>query len=257
MDKNVDIGRLLNDWPFDPDSNIRHIRAADGREKLQVRVEQGPFRGILQMDLEGRPDGDRPHGHDFALDFYVNERDQVAESDGSFQLDRQMCEELFDESRQVYERYAFLLQLADFERVMRDTSRNMRLFRFVNTYAEHPDDRDKLERWWPYILRIYGTAKAMLALRHQGAEQAIKVVDSIRHRIHGLDGVDAVEYRLELDRSLEALEELETELQSHLEPTPRQKLEQELAKAVEDEAYERAADLRDQLRDLTESELAT
>ena len=52
------------------------------------------------------------------------------------QINLSACEELFDEGARVYERYAFLLQLKDYRRVVQDTERNMVLFRFVNRYAE-------------------------------------------------------------------------------------------------------------------------
>ena len=52
-----DIGPLLNHWPYDPKNSIRKIFSSKGVEKIQVRIDQGPFQGILQMELDGRPDG--------------------------------------------------------------------------------------------------------------------------------------------------------------------------------------------------------
>ena len=49
-----DLRALLLDWPFDPDRlNARVLEIEEGRTVLQVRVELG----ILQMEIEGRPDG--------------------------------------------------------------------------------------------------------------------------------------------------------------------------------------------------------
>jgi hypothetical protein len=200
------------------------------------------------MELEGRPDGVQPHGRPYALDHYLDA--QAATSD--FKLNRDACKELFEESRCIYERYSFLLQIADFERVLRDTERNMQLFRFVHDYAEHPDDRENLQRWWPYVLRIHGTARAMIALRQENAARAIAIVCETRDRIDALTEVDAVEFRMELDRSHKALDDLEKELGTHLEPSPMERLEQELAAAVREEQYERAAELRDRLRAIAE-----
>ena len=54
-----DISRILNNWEFNAeDICARKIVGQDGREKLQVRVDLG----MLQMNLDGRPDGTRPHG---------------------------------------------------------------------------------------------------------------------------------------------------------------------------------------------------
>jgi hypothetical protein len=250
---NVDIGGLLDAWPFDPESNVRQVKTPEGREKIQVRVEQGPFRGILQMDLEGRPDGVRPHDREFALDFYVSQRDRYRREHGTdlgFELHREACKELFDESRRVYERYAFLLQLSDFERVVRDTERNMRLFRFVHKYASDLDDQENLERWWPYVIRINGMAKAMLAIRREEPEAAFQTIKRTRRTIRNLRPVPAAEFSLELDRSLEALDQLEKDLAQHRKPSLREQLAQELDAAIEREDYESAATLRDRLRTL-------
>ena len=57
--------------------------------------------------------------------------------------------ELFAESHQIYQRYVLLLQVGDYARVIRDTDRNMQLFRFVRTYALRAEDLNRLERWWP------------------------------------------------------------------------------------------------------------
>ena len=76
---NHDISQILDDWKYDPDSNVRRIRGDDGVAKIQVRVDQGAFQGILQLNLDGRPDGKRPHDRDFALDHY---RDTLVEIRG-------------------------------------------------------------------------------------------------------------------------------------------------------------------------------
>ena len=45
-----DIGQLLHRWPYDPHNSIRKVIDPDGTEKIQVRVDQGAFQGILQME---------------------------------------------------------------------------------------------------------------------------------------------------------------------------------------------------------------
>ena len=53
---NEDIGQILENWPFDPENSIRKVIDPSGVEKIQVRVDQGAFQGVLQMNLDGRPD---------------------------------------------------------------------------------------------------------------------------------------------------------------------------------------------------------
>src|SRR2546429_7269356 len=62
-----DLTPLLKGWDYEPGTiNVRKIFGADGRPKVQMRVELG----LLQMELNGRPDGARPHGHESLLDYF-------------------------------------------------------------------------------------------------------------------------------------------------------------------------------------------
>lgn len=254
---NHDISQILEDWKYDPESNVRRIRGEDGVAKIQVRVDQGAFRGILQLNLDGRPDGKRPHDRDFALDHYRATRDEhkrrVGKVEG-FQLDHPSCEELFEESAQVYGRYVFLLQVKDYERVIRDTERNMNCFEFLHQYAALEDDRNNLQKWWPYIIRIHATALSMQLADDGRFERALNVLRESRERIEGLEHVDAEEFHTERERSMEALDELAQELRGRKPLSERERLEKELEDAIADEAFEQAAQIRDQLRELGEPE---
>src|SRR5689334_10057134 len=54
----MDITQSLRGWAFEPGQvNVRLIRGNDGKPKLQLRLDLG----LLQMELDGRPDGKRPH----------------------------------------------------------------------------------------------------------------------------------------------------------------------------------------------------
>jgi hypothetical protein len=249
---NQDISDILRSWEFDPAVNVRRIWGEDGVQKIQVRVDQGAFQGILQLNLDGRPDCKKPYGMDFALDYFrgVLERFRSAHGgdDRGFTLDREACKELFDESSRVYGRYVFLLQLNDYQRVIRDTERNMELFRFVNTYAENEEDRVRQERWWPYILRIHATARARQAADRGEYEQALAMVAEAQERIGNLPAVEAEEFFVERDRSRQALTELAEELNSRKPRSHRELLEQRLQEAVEREEFERAAVIRDELK---------
>ena len=63
-----DIDEALQGWPSDAEPGdvvAREIVARDGRKVLQLRVELG----ILQMEVDTRPDGTRPHGCASYLDY--------------------------------------------------------------------------------------------------------------------------------------------------------------------------------------------
>lgn len=251
------LAELLADWPFDPEGNVRVLRLAEGREILQVRVDQGAFQGILQMDLDGRPDGQRPHGQPFCFDYHRRRLREHTRDNGStdgFVLTHEECEELFEESYRLYQRYVFLLQLQDYARVVRDTERNMTLFRFVNRHAQQAEDRDHLEKWWPYIIRLHAEARAMHAVGRERYDKALEVIRSARRRIEKLEEVPAEEFHYERTRSLEALADMEKSITENRPMTPEQRLEHELEQAVENEEFEKAAVLRDQLRDMRTEE---
>jgi len=248
-----DIAPILADWPYNPDKNVRIVRLADDREVLQVRIDQGALQGILQMDLDGRPDGICPHGHAFWLD-YFHERLKAYvhrhQSDDDFRLNHVQCGRLFEESQRVYQRYIFLLQLQDFPRVIRDTQRNMDLFRFVNRYADSEDDRMTLEKWWPYILRVNSEARALAAVDAERYEEALSVIHDARTRIETLDEVDAEEFYHERARSIQALAEMEKAIQQGRPLSTEERLEKQLREAVNKEEFETAAVLRDRLESL-------
>lgn len=252
-----DISDILRQWEFNPEANVRKIRGEDGMARVQVRVDQGAFQGILQVDLDGRPDGRKPHGEAFALDYY--RRQAAAEQgagDAAFALDEEACKELFDESARIYGRYVFLLQLKDYDRVVRDTERNMELFRFVHRYAETGENQQNLEKWWPYIIRIHATASAMLAVQDEERDAAADILNEAREETAALDHVPAMEFEVERERAYKALDELIDEIASDApEPSSlRERLQKRLSNAVEHEDFELAARLRDQIKDIDRSE---
>ena len=93
---NYDIGDLLNSWEFKPDEFLaRRIRTSKGKEKLQIRIDMG----LLQLELDGRPDGQQPHGCPSLLDYYQDLIESRGTPEG-FVLEEDECEELFQEAWQ-------------------------------------------------------------------------------------------------------------------------------------------------------------
>ena len=251
-----DIRTILKNWDYDPENSIRKVVDENGTEKIQVRVDQGAFQGILQMELDGRPDGRRPHNEAFIMDFCRNNLDNHISDRGTesgFDLNRKVCKELFEESRMLYERYVFLLQLQDYDRVIRDTERNMEMFRFINRYAAREKDRLNLEKWWPYILRIHAIARVMIATQNNDYEAGIQMIRKTQGKIENLKEVDAEEFTFEKQRSQKALEELIQELERKRPLTEAEKLKKELLEAIEKEEFEKAAQLRDRLEEMGET----
>src|SRR6266404_8508464 len=169
----VDLRRLLEGWPYDPEQDARLVRGEDGREVLQVRTPLG----LEQYELEGRPDAARPHGTESLLDFHTKrfEDSKAKGTETGFELSEAECAELFNEGTLFYFRYVRLFQLRDWARTVRDTTRNLRVFDFVHRHARREEDQQYLEKWRPYILRMKGSATAMLALEKQAHDEALRL----------------------------------------------------------------------------------
>ena len=89
------------------------LGANDGREVLQMRVEMG----VLQLEVEGRPDGQHPSG---AATYFDYLKGLAARSDGDFELNPQQCLEADREFMQFYHRRVCWLALREFRRATQD-----------------------------------------------------------------------------------------------------------------------------------------
>jgi len=248
MNGSADIKHLLDAWPYDPENDTRLVTGSDGRQLLQVRTPMG----IEQYEMEGRPDGVRPHGLESALDYYLQrlERARQQGKEAEFELNSRQCGELFSEGTLFYFRYVRLFQLKDWARTIRDTARNLKAFDFVHRYASREEDQLFLEKWRPYILRVNGTAAAMRALEDGNFDVAIKGLEDSIRRVEMLDELDDETFKFERDRSLVALRELLAQVEKNRPMSALEKLEQQLSRAIEAQEFERAAQLRDRIRSL-------
>ena len=244
-----DIGPILERWPYGDGPNVRKIVGLDGKEKIQIRVVLEGLHGVVQFDCDGRADGVRPHGCEFALDHLEQQVARAREAGGAseFRLSPEQAAELFEESFTTYQRYIILLQLEDYRRVIRDTARNIRLFRFVHDNAASAEDRGRLEKWWPYIIRIHQTARAMQKLTREDYVGAMRCVNRARRELDRLAPQDNDVFRSEMERSLKALGELEKTIEERRPLTEMDVLEREKGEAIRKEDYERAARLRDEI----------
>lgn len=248
MSDSVDLRKLLTGWPYDPEDDARLVRGEDGRELLQVRTPLG----LEQYELEGRPDGLRPHGKESALEYYWEQwkKAKSAGKEAEFELDTRHCGELFNEGTLYYFRYVRLFQLKDWKRTVRDTARNLRVFDFVHRYAKRSEDRDYLEKWRPYIIRVNTTAAVMLELDRQDYEKALALADTAVEQLGQLEENEDETFLFEKERSLVALKELAAQIRKNRPLSELEKLEHQLQRAIERQEFERAAQLRDRIKSL-------
>jgi hypothetical protein len=244
----MDLRKILQSWPYDPEHDARILKGEGDREILQVRTPLG----IEQYEMDGRPDGARPHEMESALEYHQwrLEEARTAGRETDFELNPRECSELFNEGTLYYFRYVRLFQLKDWVRTVRDTARNLRAFDFLHRYARREEDQQFLEKWRPYILRVNGSAAAMLAVEKGAYDKALRLVNDAIAKIEALDDLDDETFRFERDRSLAALRELAEQIRKNRPVSELERLEHQLRRAIETQEFERAAQLRDRLREL-------
>jgi len=247
-----DLTSLLNDWPYEPGQlAVRVVQGDDGRSKIQLRLDLG----ILQMESEGRPDGQRPEGFESLLEYYEAVLDDHVASGNApddFTLDADACRRLREEAVQYYHRYVACFVLEDYDAVLRDTSRNQRVLEFCSAHAVEDDDREALEQFRPYVTMMRARALASQCLRDGEGKAALIAIDD------GLGAIrqqyDAAGRPEEFEDSTEArlLNGMREALVPRLPVSERTELRNRLKQAVEQENYELAAILRDELRSMPE-----
>jgi excinuclease UvrABC helicase subunit UvrB len=120
----------------------------------------------------------------------------------------------------------------------------------LNRYAEREEDREFLEKWRPYVLRINACAEAMLHLEKKGYAKALESVNGAIEKIEALPELEDETFKFEHERSLTALRELAQQIKKNRPLTEMEQLEAQLRRAIERQEFERAAQLRDRIREL-------
>jgi hypothetical protein len=246
-----DISHLLEKWDYQPGQVVvRRLTGKDGKEKIQLRVDLG----LLQMNAEGRPDGKRPFGHPSLYDYYqARLYKHVAANGGSdsgFKLGPEECAKLQIEALQYHHRYICLLQLEDYAGVIRDAERNLAVFNFVGKHAESEDLAWSLQQFQPQLLMILTRARAMQALSASIYAPAIAFVEEGLEAIRTFYREHSRPETAEQNPEVQSLEEWLNEIRSSQPLSEREKLERALHDAVRREDYEKAAEVRDALRNL-------
>jgi len=242
-----DIARIVNGWDFSPEEiQVRKIVGDDGTPKIQMRIDLG----VLQMELAGRPDGQRPHGFESLLDYYEDRGKSAEAAAKSFSLDPAACASLMREGLQYYHRYLSAFHLREYEIVARDTERNLRLFGFVVEHATRQRDKSEFDQYRPYVTMMRTRALALQQLARSDFNGALQQIDEgierIRQFLREYHQEDRESECVELNFLLGWRREVEQE-----RPTgPLERLEHQLELAVALEDYEEAARLRDQIRQL-------
>jgi hypothetical protein len=243
----LDLNLILKNWPHEIGTiKVRKIVGLDGNEKLQLRIDLG----ILQMEMAGRPDGQRPHNCESLLVYHQREAERATARGETYELTPEQCSELQQEGIQYYHRYLSLFQINDFPRVIRDTQRNLNLFAFV---AEH-SSRDELvwsfQQFRPYVQMMNTRAKASILLGEGRFGDAMHEIGRGRDAIQEFFQQSDFPELAAKSSELAFLEEWLEEISSKRPLSKLEVMQREMESAIASELYERAAELRDAIKRL-------
>ena len=242
-----DIASVLRSWPYEPGTiSVRKVSGQDGNPKLQMRLDLG----LLQMELSGRPDGDRPHGHESLLDFHEQQLADHARRNGTelgFQLSGDDCQHLREEAVMYYHRYLSLSVLEEYDGVVRDTGRNLRVLDLCGKYAADDADRVAMEQYRPYLTMMHARAQASVHVQAKRFTDATRAVTDGLKRIREFYERFGQEESFEKSNEARVLKRFAREVQRKAPVDPMDRLRRRLDRAVKDERYEEAAKLRDEL----------
>lgn len=252
---NLDISHILKDWPYESGQiSARKIRGQDGEDKIQLRVELG----ILQMETAGRPDGVRPHGHESLLAYYEHlQEHRNPQREDTFKLTARACEQLRNEAIMYYHRYLAEFVLEDYQEVIRDTSRNLRMMDLCNTYAQGQFGRNIMEQFRPYVIMMRTRARGLLAMRDDRPKEALSAIKEGMEEIGDCCNHFSSDKNSDCSGELEILRTLVSQIEGQVPLDPTSKVENELALAIKEERYEDAAVLRDQIHHMKTGEPTT
>ena len=259
-----DITKIISGWNYDPSNvSVRIVAGGDGRDKVQLRVDLG----VLQMELDGRPDGKQPEGYESWLEYYEAQQESFDEAhpdSASYELGGEDCERLWQESVQYYHRYLSFWHLKLYDLCIRDTRRNLRLLDFVRHHVADRRHVLQFDQWRPHVLLMYTRATAVPLLEKDKYAEALIAIDASIEDINSFlleynqaEHADRCSELVELRRWRDQVESSMKESKSGGERGPQgvsgempleEKLRAELKEAIEAEEFEEAARLRDEIR---------
>ena len=243
----LDLNTILKDWPHQNGSiKVRKIIGLDGHEKLQLRIDLG----VLQMELNGRPDGVRPYGCESLLEYHQRRATRVEERGETYELTPEQCAELQQEGIQYYHRYLSLFQINDFAGVVRDTQRNLDLFDFVVSHTDREELSWTLQQFRPYVLMMNTRGKASIFLSQGKFPEAMVEIERGRDAIYEFFQRSNFPELASRSSEVHFLEQWLEEVRAKRPLSKIEIMQREMESAVAKELYERAAQLRDAINQL-------
>ena len=204
---------------------------------FSMRVDMG----ILQLETTGRPDGESYEGHESVLEFL--QQTQLLEPDHS--LTEQQCMDIDREFMQFYHRRISWLRLQFYNRAVMDADHTLRLMDITESMSPDEEWIGSHEQYRPFVLFHRTQAEALGQLEEASAEEAIQAINSGLTTMKAFFEKHEADDHFDNDELVVRLVDLRESLRN--EYSVGQTLNEQLADAVEQEKYELAARLRDEL----------
>jgi hypothetical protein len=203
--------------------------------------------GLMQLEVEGRPDGTRPQGEESFYDYLVSQC--LLEGDDLVLTDEQ-CTEVDREFVQFYHRRICWLKLQEYRQAVADADHTLGLMDFCVKHSPDENWTVSHEQYRPFVMFHRIQAAALAELEDSGPEAAVHQLNLGLTRLQQLFCDHDAEEQFEEDELVKRLTELRESLRR--EYSVGRTLHEQLADAVASEQYELAAQLRDELakRDL-------
>ena len=250
-----DISKVLENWDYRLGRvDARRVKGEGGVEKLQLRIDLG----LLQMNAQFRPDGKRPFGHPTLLDHFLirleRHREKNGGEDDDFSINPDECAKLQQEAIQYHHRSICNFELEDYEAVERDTEHILELLDFVQDYAVGEDIGQSFQQFRPQTIMMQIRAVGTELIAENNYDDAIKeitdAIEELNQFYTEMGREEMVDSSMEVHSLREWLKDVEAEAIEKKPMTEGEKLQHKLNKAIEQEDYEAAAKLRDQLNKL-------
>ena len=257
-----DITPILENWPENASEvTARLITGKDGQAQLQMRLDCG----ILQMNLDDRPDGIRLHGCFSCLEYLQ----RILTRAGPAGLERRVREnrigeklwdQLARELSQFYHRRLALLAIAKqfkqagryrqakqfYRKAIRDANHTLKAMDFISQHCRQEDYIDAHERFKPFVLWHRALALTQTQLLDGDFDEAVEQVKYGMNAISQVYEDHGLRKWLRYDPSVAELRALERKIRKKYDV--KVTLKEQLEKAVGSEDYELAAQIRDKLR---------
>ena len=250
-----DITKVLAKWDYRLGRvDARRVKGEDGVEKLQLRIDLG----LLQMNAQFRPDGKRPFGHPTLLDHFLirleKHREKNGGEDDNFSINPDECAKLQQEAIQYHHRSICYFELEDYEAVERDTEHILELLDFVQDYALGEEIGQSFQQFRPQTIMMQIRAVGTELIAENNYDDAIKeitdAIEELNQFYTEMGREEMIDSSMEVHSLREWLKDVEAEAVEKKPMSEGEKLQHKLNKAIEQENYEAAAKLRDQLAKL-------